>query len=155
MTSERLIREGGLDDLPRIMEIEAASQPVPWTEALFVRELENPVSRIWVAALDGEVVGFLVVWSVVDELHILDVAVAPESRRQGHARAMLKEALADAVRRGLAYATLEVRESNTGARRLYADLGFRELGVRKRYYRDNGEDAVLLGLLLESLGAQC
>ena len=68
---------------------------------------------------------------------------------------MLEEALADAVRRGLAYATLEVRESNTGARRLYADLGFRELGVRKRYYRDNGEDAVLLGLLLESLGAQC
>lgn len=154
MSASRTIRDGVPADLPSLLRIEEASQPVPWSEALFLREFENPVSRVWVAEHDASVVAFLVVWSVVDELHILDVATAPDARRQGHARALLDAALADAVERGLGYATLEVRESNAGARGLYGGLGFRELGTRKAYYRDNGEDAVLLGLLLESPDSQ-
>jgi ribosomal-protein-alanine N-acetyltransferase len=90
------------------------------------------------------VLGFAIVWLIHDELHVLNVAVAPEARRRGVARALLAEVEARAAAEGAARATLEVRRSNAPAIELYRSLGYREVGVRPRYYAEDGEDAILM-----------
>lgn len=120
-------------------------------------ELARPWARLWVARgrpRDGtpNVVGFLLAWHVADELHILDVATHPELRRKGYGRSLMTTSLAYAKEQHIRHLLLEVRKSNQGAIRLYRDVGFFAMGVRKRYYADD-EDAVEMVAVLDEQGA--
>ena len=97
-----------------------------------------------VAELEGELVGFLMSWIVADQLHVLNIATDPGWLRRGVGTALLREAARRGLARGLVEATLEVRRGNAPGRAFYRRHGFHETGVRKRYYADNGEDAVIL-----------
>ena len=132
-------------DIVQIEAIEQVSYPAPWSRAMFESELSKP-SSLSVAAVDadGTLVGYLVLSRYVDAWHVMNVAVAPSWRRRGVARALLEQVFASTradPRRGT---TLEVRVSNVGAIALYESLGFRSRGVRRGYYTDNREDAVIM-----------
>ena len=132
-------------DLPSAMEIDALSLPRPWSAAIWRGELSSPYGLYLVIEDRGEVFGQIGVRHVLGELHITTIAVRPEYRRRGHARALIGAALAafpDA-----SHVHLEVRPSNAAAVALYESLGFRETGRRPRYYGD--EDAVLMTLNLD------
>lgn len=135
-------------DLPPVMEVEKRAFKSPWSEDLIRRELTHEWSTILLAEEPGEkrVLGFVIFWVVHDEIHILNVAVDPAYRRKGIARALLDEMFRRAREAGLALATLEVRISNDPAIRLYEGLGFRRVGIRKGYYVDEDEDAVVMVL---------
>lgn len=133
-------------DLDAVIAIEAASFTNPWTREMYEAELGNGgVSHFMLArADDGTVVGFCSYWRVVDEVHINNLAVLPTCRRQGIGRALLTRILAEAAREGVTRALLEVRRSNDDARRLYESLGFTVAGIRRGYYSQPTEDAVVL-----------
>ena len=140
------LRPATIEDLPQsILPIERASQPHPWSEKAFLAELDNPVSEIAVASdQEGNVVGFLVTWQVLDEVHLLNVAVAPEHRRRGIGRWLVRQVLERALDEKATWVSLEVRVSNAAAIALYDSLGFVLVGRRRNYYTDNDEDALLL-----------
>ena len=142
-TIERLEPEADLDAL---IEIERASFSTPWTPDMFRWELRNVgVSTTYVLrTADATIAAFCCVWTVMDELHINNVAVRPEWRRRGFAVALLTHAMDEAVRQGAARATLEVRRSNAAALELYERLGFQVAGVRRDYYTTPVEDALIL-----------
>jgi ribosomal-protein-alanine N-acetyltransferase len=133
-------------DLDGVLAIEAECFVNPWTRDMYLRELQHPsVARVFVLRMPGEpVAGFCSMWLVFDELHINNVAVRPAHRRRGAGTALLRHVLAEAARLGALRATLEVRASNQAARRLYERLGFREAGVRRNYYANPPEDALIL-----------
>ena len=134
--------------LDEVVRIEQMSYSNPWSRDSFVFELEaSNVSRPRVALTrnrESIVAGYCISWVVVDHLQIQNVAVHPEHRGRGLAIFLIKDALSDVQKRGAKAASLEVRKSNTSARRLYAGLGFREAGERKGYYSRPSEDAVVL-----------
>jgi ribosomal-protein-alanine N-acetyltransferase len=139
------IRRMTVDDIPQVLEIEHASFAVPWSFNMFRKELtENQQAHFFVAEEAAQVIGVLGYWFIIDECHISTVAVRPEQRRQGIGQALLIAALKHSQSLGAIMATLEVRPSNTGAIELYKKFGFKETGRRKRYYRDNGEDAIIM-----------
>lgn len=147
------MRGGHLDEIARI---ERAVFSDPWSRALFEEELANPSLAVTrVAERGGRVAGYAVAWIVLDELHVGNVAVAPAERRRGIAAALVGELFALARDRGCLRATLEVRVSNEGAIALYERFGFRPVALRRRYYRDNGEDALIMMAVLvpESAGS--
>jgi [ribosomal protein S18]-alanine N-acetyltransferase len=137
-----------LDDLGEIEEIERRSYPTPWSRSMFAGELAKP-SSICLGAFeaddeDGALVGYLIVSRYVDAWHVMNVAVDPEQRRRGVATMLLErlfELTADDARRGY---TLEVRVTNRNAIGLYERLGFRSRGLRRGYYTDNREDALIM-----------
>ena len=138
-------------DLPRIMAIEAAGFPHPWSEALLRAELGHAWSRLLAAVEPGEggadrILGYIVFWLVHDEVHVLNVGTAPEARRRGIGRALMEAAVAAGRGRGARLSTLEVRRSNHPAIALYGSLGYREVGVRPRYYAEENEDAIVMTL---------
>ena len=129
-------------DLPQVIAIERRAFPAPWSLAMFVLELSKP-SGICLAATDGErVLGYLVCSRYDTVWHVMNVAVDPELQGGGIGTAMLEHLLAQTEPRDRF--TLEVRQSNTAAIRLYERLGFRSAGLRRRYYQDNGEDALIM-----------
>lgn len=129
-------------DLPHVIALERRAFPTPWSLAMFVLELSK-ASGVCLAALrDGELVGHLICSRYDTVWHIMNVAVDPSARRQGVASALLRE-LIDRVGEG-AQITLEVRPSNDGAIVLYERFGFLSAGRRRRYYQDNGEDALVM-----------
>jgi len=135
--------------LPQIQRIEQQSFTVPWTEAMLRLQL-SPDSHVFLTAqADGQVVGYIGMMYVLDEGYISNVAVHPDYRRQGIARALIRALEARARGMLLSFLTLEVRESNAPARALYAECGFREVGRRKNYYEKPAEDAILMTLTLE------
>jgi len=139
------IRRMTLDDLGAVTAIDREAFARPWPAEAYARELrENPAARYLVAVSGGEVIGFAGAWIILDESHITNIAVAESRRGQGVGRALTWALLQYLSNLGAAYATLEVRESNAAARALYASLGFQAVGRRKRYYEDNGEDALIL-----------
>ena len=133
-------------DLDTILEIEQASFVNPWTREMYLAELENRgVSYCYVVRnASHRVVGFCSFWRVLDELHINNLAVAPEHRGAGAGTALLHAVLREGARMGARRATLEVRQSNEAARRLYERLGFSVAGVRRGYYTKPVEDALVL-----------
>ncbi|MEW6048447.1 MAG: ribosomal protein S18-alanine N-acetyltransferase [Bacillota bacterium] len=137
-------------DLNEIMIIERLSFSTPWSKGAFLSELlENDRAHYLVARMDGRAVGYVGIWLVADEGHITNVAVHPDYRSRGVGRRLM-EAITDlARRRGARRLTLEVRKSNLRAQRLYESLGFRSVGVRRGYYRDNNEDAIIMWRDLE------
>jgi ribosomal-protein-alanine N-acetyltransferase len=135
-------------DLAAIETIERKSYPTPWSRSMFAGELAKP-SSLCLGAFEsdggeGELVGYLIVSRYVDAWHVMNVAVAPEHRGRGIAATLLErlfDLTADDGRRGY---TLEVRVSNATAIRLYERLGFRARGIRRGYYTDNREDALIM-----------
>ena len=144
MTHE--LRRLQLRDLAAIEEIERSSYPTPWSRSMFAGELTKP-SSICLGAFDretGALLGYLIISRYVDAWHVMNVAVAAEHRRRGIAASLLDrlfELTAGDGRRGY---TLEVRVSNTSAIKLYERAGFRARGIRRGYYTDNREDALIM-----------
>lgn len=145
-------------DLDAVLRIERASFHTPWSRQAFLHELErNLVAGLWVARVEasGEasgtapVVGYLCLWAVADEVHVTNLAVDPAWRGEGIGRLLLATLLARHRAAGARRAFLEVRPGNVQARRLYEGLGFREIGRRRGYYVDTGEDALLLEARLD------
>jgi [ribosomal protein S18]-alanine N-acetyltransferase len=140
------IRRLGQRDLEAIDRIERRSYPTPWSRSMFASELAKP-SSVSLGAFEaetGELMGYLVISRYVDAWHVMNVAVVPERRRQGIASALfdrLFEVTGNDGRRGY---TLEVRISNEAAIKLYERLGFQSRGVRRGYYTDNREDALIM-----------
>jgi ribosomal-protein-alanine N-acetyltransferase len=134
------------DDLDAVASLEAASFTNPWTRDMLARELEEPTSaRVYVLRLPGSpVAAFCSCWVIADELHINTIAVDPGRRREGLGTVLMTKTLAAVAGEGVSRATLEVRRSNVAARRLYERLGFQVAGVRKRYYTQPEEDALIL-----------
>ncbi len=133
------------EHLYQVAEIEKVSFPTPWSPYTFACELmQNDFSYYIVAMAEGEVVGYGGMWLVLDEAHITNVAVKPVCRGKRIGKALMMEIIRRAALAGVKSMTLEVRPSNCGARKLYTDLGFVEKGVRKGYYIDNGEDAIIM-----------
>lgn len=139
------LRKLELSDLDAIERIEKASYPTPWSRSMFASELAKP-SSLSIAAVtpDEGLIGYLVLSRYVDAWHVMNVAVAPSHRRLGVASAMLEhlfEVTRGDEQRGY---TLEVRVSNVPAVRLYERLGFVARGIRRGYYTDNREDALIM-----------
>jgi ribosomal-protein-alanine N-acetyltransferase len=132
----------GFSDLPQVIAIERRSFPSPWSLAMFVLELSKPSSICLAAVQDRRIVGFVICARYDEALHVMDVAVDPDSRRAGVGSALLEAVIARAGED--ANYTLEVRVSNAGAIALYERYGFRAVGKRPRYYADNGEDAIIM-----------
>jgi ribosomal-protein-alanine N-acetyltransferase len=130
-------------DLPQVIAIERRAFPTPWSLAMFVLELSKPSGVCLSARRDGRMVGYVVCSRYDTVWHIMNVAVDPDERRTGVATALLTELLRRVGDPQARY-TLEVRQSNTGAIALYEQLGFRTAGLRRRYYQDNGEDALIM-----------
>jgi ribosomal-protein-alanine N-acetyltransferase len=138
------IRSLGYADLPQVIAVERRAFPTPWSLAMFVLELSKP-SGVCLAAIDtdtGKVVGYLICSRYDQVWHLMNIAVDPVCRRRGIARGMLEELLERAGQRE--QYTLEVRTSNAPAITLYERFGFRLAGTRRRYYRDTGEDAMIM-----------
>jgi [ribosomal protein S18]-alanine N-acetyltransferase len=141
------IRRMMLEDVPAVHEIDMLSFSLPWPERSFHFELTgNPVSRGWVAEVDGRIAAMLVLWFIVDEAHIATIAVHPDYRRRGIGEQILVFALRAARKEGAERAFLEVRAGNAAAQAMYKKYGFEVAGVRPRYYKDNNEDALLMNL---------
>ena len=138
------IRRLELADLGAIEEIEQRAYPTPWSRSMFASELAKPTS-ICLGAFEGlDLIGYVVNSRYVDAWHVMNVAVDPDHQRRGVATQLLEglfELTRDAERRGY---TLEVRVTNEGAIRLYEHLGFEARGVRRGYYTDNREDALIM-----------
>ncbi len=132
--------------LPAILEIEAASNPAPWSEQSFRNELTNPQSVFLVVLADGNVAAYGGYWRCIDEAHITTVAVAPSRRREGIGRRLMAELLLRARDEGMICSTLEVRAGNQPAVSLYEELGYAVCARRKNYYPDNREDALVMWL---------
>jgi ribosomal-protein-alanine N-acetyltransferase len=139
------LRKLSPDDLDTVEAIERASYPTPWSRTMFAAELRKPSALALGAYVEeGELVGYAFVSRYVDAWHVMNVAVAPDHRRRGIATELLErlfEVTAGDQRRGY---TLEVRVSNVGAIRLYEQLGFQSRGIRRGYYTDNREDALIM-----------
>ena len=136
------IRRLAYSDLPQVIAIERRSFPTPWSLAMFVLELSKPSGICLAAATDEGLVGYLVCSRYADVWHLMNVAVPPSKRRRGIASCLL-EGLFDAAGSEARY-TLEVRVSNDEAIKMYESFGFRSAGVRRRYYHDNNEDALIM-----------
>jgi ribosomal-protein-alanine N-acetyltransferase len=140
------IRRMGLADLEEVFRIEHAAHKKPWSLDLLRKELDHDWSTVLLAVdqSNDAVAGYIIFWLVHDEVHVLNVATDPARRRNGFGRALMAAAEADGQRRGAVLATLEVRRSNEPAQALYRGLGYRQVGVRPRYYADDNEDALVM-----------
>jgi len=135
----------GLEDVPDVHRIEAASFPMPWPDYAFRQELQtNRLAHYLVVRAGNETVAYGGLWLLVDEAHITTFAVLPEWRRRGIGGRLMVALMDLALRLNARVMTLEVRLSNRPARDLYAHFGFKPVGVRPHYYSDNGEDALIM-----------
>lgn len=144
-TAPVLIADMTLDDIDGVQNVERSSFPAPWPANAFRNELTQNKNARYIVAREGErIVGYAGVWLMVDEAHITTFAVLPEHRRRRIGERMLQRLFEIAEEMGAEWLTLEVRVSNIGAQRLYEKYGFRRSGVRRRYYSDNSEDALIM-----------
>ena len=143
-----LIRKMTVEDVPVVAQLDRMSFSLPWPEHAFYYEVkDNFAARCFVAETeDMHVIGMVVSWVILDELHIATLAVHPDYRRQGIGELILTKALQDGRQAGTQHALLEVRAGNEAAQNLYRKFGFKAAGRRPKYYKDNGEDAILMNL---------
>jgi ribosomal-protein-alanine N-acetyltransferase len=143
--SDWTIRLAERRDVPELLVIEVAQFPEPWSRTMLLDEITNVENRRYTVAVEGkEIIGYLGVMFVMDELHINTVGTLPGNEGRGVASSLIDEAWEDAKARGIARATLEVAVSNARAQALYARYGFRPVGIRKNYYERTQEDALIL-----------
>ena len=128
----------------QIAQLEKLCFSDPWSENSVASELENPLSLWLVAEMDGAVAGYVGSQTVIDETDMMNIAVHPDHRRQGIAAALIEALIEELKGKGSHCLTLEVRASNESARSLYEKLGFQQAGIRKNYYRNPKEDAIIL-----------
>ena len=138
-----------LADVPRVHEIDTLSFSLPWPENSYLFELtQNPTTLALVAELGDlacpMVIGMSVVWLIMDEAHIATLAIHPDFRGHGFGKRLLAETLRQSIQHGASLTTLEVRQNNLAAREMYAKFGFKMVGRRPHYYKDNDEDALIM-----------
>lgn len=131
-------------DLDGVMQVELESFPLPWSKESYLGELKNSFASYLVCDLAGEIVGFGGIWVVFDEAHITNVAIASEHRQRGLGTLLMERLEAIAREKRALRILLEVRASNYPAQTMYTSLGFIPTGLRKEYYTDNSEDAILM-----------
>lgn len=136
------------ESVPQLYEIELECNRPPWSVALLRAEFSQPHARVFGVRSGGIIVGFLILHTVIDEAHILNVGVRSSFRGRGAGRVLLEEVCARLREEAARVVTLEVRVSNSVAQSLYESLGFVKAGTRPRYYADNGEDALTMRLEL-------
>lgn len=139
-----IIRPMTPEDVPEAVEIERLSFSTPWSELSFYKEVYNPRSLCLAAETEEGLAGYICLSRILDECHILNLAVHPLKRRQGIAKALLQAALSSEYTGLCRYIYLEVRASNIAARRLYEKFGFRIVGIRRDYYINPLEDAIVM-----------
>lgn len=139
-----MIRKMRREDVPQIAALERLCFSDPWSEASISSELENPISLWLVAEADGVVQGYIGSQSAPPDCDIMNLAVAPDARRQQLGRTLLQSLIDELHRRGMERLFLEVRASNVPAQSLYASFGFEQVGLRKKYYVNPTEDALIL-----------
>ncbi len=142
--SELILREMREDDLPEILKIERISFSTPWSEYSFLNEIFKKYAISRVAMFERNIVGYICTNYVLHEAHILNLAVHPDFRRQGIATVMMDEALKELKKKGCVFIYLEVRASNTSAIKFYELFKFKVVDVRKKYYINPNEDALLM-----------
>jgi ribosomal-protein-alanine N-acetyltransferase len=133
-----------LEDLDEVLSIEKGSFPTPWSRNMFLEEMENRNSRLIVFKIERAIVGYVCFWVVLDEAHLLNVAVHPTKRHQGYGRIIMAEIEALCIKEGLKRVILEVARKNVAARRLYRTCGFHSIGFRKNYYGVTKDDALIM-----------
>lgn len=139
------VRKMVLNDVDAVYDIEVASFTTPWTKEAFENEIaKNQLAIYFVVSEAERIVGYVGMWTIVDELHITNVAIAPEFRGKGYSNALIQHVLEYALEHGFVAITLEVRASNKVAISLYEKYMFVATGIRKGYYQDTGEDAVVM-----------
>jgi [ribosomal protein S18]-alanine N-acetyltransferase len=131
-------------DLDEVLAIEKASFASPWSRDMFLEEMDNRNARLMVFRLEGRIIGYICFWMVMDEAHLLNIAVHPEQRGQGHGKAIMAYLESVCVREGLNRLLLEVGRRNGPARSLYKKLGFSSIGFRKQYYAVIKDDALVM-----------
>lgn len=147
---ETVFRAMELDDIETICEIEQEAFTTPWSKEAFFSELvHNQFAKYLVLEYRGEIAGYAGMWTIIDEAHITNVAVRHKFRGLKFGQRLLTELSRVALLYGVKRMTLEVRQSNDVARNLYEKLGFRSVGVRKGYYSDNNEDALIMWVDLQ------
>ncbi|WLR51069.1 ribosomal protein S18-alanine N-acetyltransferase [Bacillus tianshenii] len=145
--SFRLMKEQDVDD---VMKVEEASFPIPWSKDAFYNEVvHNQFAHYLLLEKDEEVIGYCGIWIIIDEAHITNVAILPEERGNKYGEKLMRQAMDFAVALGAATLSLEVRVSNYVAQNLYRKLGFEAGGIRKNYYADNQEDALVMWVKLK------
>lgn len=143
--AELIVRKGTAADVDDIERLEKVCFTDPWSRESLLHELEeNPMSTYIVAEFDGRVIGYVGVWAILDEGHITNVAVSPDYRRMQVGSVLIRTMLEVTIEAGIQHHTLEVRAGNEPAQKLYQKFGFEEAGLRKGYYEDNGEDALIM-----------
>ena len=130
--------------LNSLCELENLCFSIPWTKGMFEEEIKSNMTHYIICVEDEKVIGYAGLWKVIDEGQITNVAVHPDYRRRGLAQKMLSKLINDTTKLGICSYTLEAREGNIGAISLYKKLGFVQNGLRKEYYADNKENAVLM-----------
>ena len=143
-------REATIDDLAILEELEQTCFPDPWSSAMILSEILMPDSFYRLLSVDDKVVGYCCYSHVLDELHIMNIAVHPDHRGNGFGNLLVEKIISDGKDLGVSAITLEARESNAPARRLYEKYRFILAGIRPRYYMD-GENAVIYWLYLEDM----
>ncbi|GEM05436.1 putative ribosomal-protein-alanine acetyltransferase [Halolactibacillus miurensis] len=138
----RLMR---VEDLDVVAEIEKASFPTPWSRNIYREELtENNFAHYYVIENDQGVVGFIGAWIIFDEIQVTNFAVLPSERKKGYGRMLFQYLINKALLKGGRLMSLEVRKSNLAAQKIYQSFGLKKAGIRKRYYTDNNEDAIVM-----------
>lgn len=134
-------------DLDEVYEIEKISFSMPWTKQMWMDEMiKSQIANHLVARLDGKILGYAGFWLIIDEAEIVNIAVHPEYRRKGIGNLLLKELLNLAKTKEAKLVTLEVRETNESAKKLYSKSGFQLIAIRKKFYKDTNEDAFVYWL---------
>lgn len=140
-----LLRPLSREDVPQVYAIETQCFATPWSLSSLYTELDGNDCAVYLGAFhNGQMMGYIGMWVIVDEAHMTNLAVAPPYRGHGVGRGLLKALMTLACKAGCTAMTLEVRESNQIAQRLYRSCGFVAAGRRKRYYTDNQEDALIM-----------
>ena len=142
--AEEIIRPMERKDVNRVHEIECTCFRSPWSKLALAGELRNEVAHYLVMEADGVICGYGGMWLLFEEAHVTNVAIMPEYRGQGRGKRLMLAMMRHAIKRGAEKMTLEVREGNLVAQRLYAKLGFEQNGFRKGYYSETGEGALIL-----------
>jgi ribosomal-protein-alanine acetyltransferase len=136
-------------DLDEVLRIERASFEQPYSRAIIEQELKITAARVWVALHRGKIVAYIDFWVVKDEMELVSIAVSPRYKRRGVGDFMMQRMCRFADQQRARFIYLDVRQSNIAAQLLYAKFGFAKVGLRRRYYSDNQEDAIIMKKELE------
>lgn len=145
------VRKMKSEDIEDVMWVETASFAVPWTKQTFMNEIEeNPYGLYYVIEVDERVIGYCGLWMIIDEAHVTNIAIHPDYRGNKYGEQLFRHTCKQAIDQGAIQLSLEVRVSNTAAQHMYRKFGLVPGGIRKRYYSDNGEDALVMWVGLKN-----